>query len=53
MACATYSHESARIGDARDGYDSGVIGHVNPSAEAAGLRAGRRVRDAVAALGAA
>lgn len=53
VACATYSHESARIGDARDGYDSGVITHVNPSAEAAGLRIGRRVRDAVAALGAA
>lgn len=53
VACATYSHESARIGDARDGHESGVITHVNRSAETAGLRIGQRVREAVEALEAA
>ena len=53
IACATYSHESARIGDARDGYDCGVITHVNGRARAAGLAPGQRVADAVAGLCAA
>ncbi len=53
IVCATYSHASARIGDARDGYDCGVITHVNGRARAAGLAPGQRVRAAVAALRAA
>ncbi|MCL4182689.1 MAG: hypothetical protein KJ011_04495 [Burkholderiaceae bacterium] len=53
IVCATYSHQSARIGDARDGYDCGVITHVNGRARAAGLEPGQRVCDAVAALCAA
>jgi len=52
VACATYAHDSARIGDARDGYESGVVTHINGVAEAAGLRVGQPVRDAVAAVGA-
>ena len=52
IACATYSHLSARIGEAADGLASGVISHVNAAGRAAGLRAGARVGEAVAALGA-
>lgn len=50
VIAATYSHESARIGDAADGLDSGVLSRVNESAMRAGLRAGQRVADAAAAL---
>ena len=52
VACATYSHDSARIGDARDGYDCGVVTHLNAIAEAAGLRVGQSVREAAALAGA-
>jgi len=51
VACATYSHQSARIGEARDGYESGVITHVNAAAAAKGLDVGMAVRDAVERLG--
>jgi hypothetical protein len=34
VACAVYSHESARIGDARDGAANGVVTHVNSHARA-------------------
>ena len=44
LACATYSHDSARIGDAQDGYEHGVITHANAQATALGLRPGDRVR---------
>lgn len=50
VIAATYSHESARIGDAADGLDSGIVSRVNESAMRAGLRAGQRVADAVARL---
>jgi hypothetical protein len=49
---ATYSHDSARIGDAADGAASGIITHLNAAATAAGLAEGMRVADAVVALGA-
>lgn len=52
VACATCSHDSARIGDARDGYENGVVSHANDAARTAGVREGQRVRDAVRALGA-
>src|SRR5690606_40520557 len=29
VACAVYSHDSARIGDARDGYENGVVTEAN------------------------
>lgn len=38
VAAATYSHHSARIGDAQDGLDCGEISHVNATAALAGLR---------------
>jgi len=53
VACAVYSHDSARIGDARDGYENGVVTEANRAARAAGIRAEQRVRDAVGALRAA
>jgi hypothetical protein len=50
VACATYSHDSARIGDARDGLQNGVVTYVNAAAAAAGIRVGQAVRDAAEAL---
>lgn len=50
VIAATYSHESARIGESADGLDNGVISRVNDSAIRAGLRAGQRVSDVVARL---
>lgn len=50
VACAVYSHESARIGEARDGFENGVVTEVNRAAQAAGVAAGLRVKDAVAVL---
>ncbi|MFN9771855.1 MAG: hypothetical protein ACK54X_04420 [Burkholderiales bacterium] len=50
VIAAAYSHESACIGDAADGLDSGLLSRVNESAIRAGLRAGPRVTDVVARL---
>lgn len=50
VACGCYSHESARIGEARDGYEHGVLTHLNAQARAAGLEAGMTVREAVARI---
>jgi hypothetical protein len=52
VAGATLSHDTARIGDARDHWDHGVVSHVNDAAATAGLAPGMPVRDAVARLGA-
>ncbi len=52
VPAATYSHESARIGDVRDAWAEGVLSHVNEAALAAGMRAGSTVRVAVEVLGA-
>jgi len=50
VIAVTYSHESARIGDAADGLDSGVVSRVNGPAMQAGLRAGQRVSTVVQRL---
>ena len=50
VIAAAYSHESARIGDAADGLDNGLVSRVNEPAIRAGLRAGQRVSDVVARL---
>jgi hypothetical protein len=47
---ATLSHNSARIGDASDHWEHGVVSHVNALAAAAGLHEGQAVHDAVRAL---
>jgi hypothetical protein len=47
---ATYSHESARIGEAADGLENGIISRVNVAGEKAGLAPGQRVAEQVARL---
>lgn len=51
VPCGCYAHDSARIGEARDGYERGIVTHLNARARAVGLAPGLSVRDAVALLG--
>jgi hypothetical protein len=48
VAALAVAHDSARIGDARDAWDHGVISHVNGAARALSLRPGERLRDGLA-----
>ena len=41
VPAATVAHTSARIGDARDSWESGIVSHVNPAARALGLAPGQ------------
>jgi hypothetical protein len=50
VAAGTIAHTSARIGDARDMWDEGVISHVNASARTLGLVPGTALRDALLVL---
>ena len=50
VAAGTVAHTSARIGDAQDMWDNGVISHVNAVAQNLGLRSGAKLRDALVAL---
>ncbi|MET0542608.1 MAG: hypothetical protein ABWZ88_12715 [Variovorax sp.] len=50
LAACTVSHRSARIGDARNTLDDGIVGHLNEAAAVLGVRAGRPLREAVAIL---
>jgi hypothetical protein len=43
-AAACVSHQSARIGEAEDAWDHGVLSHVNASAQRLGLAGGMAVR---------
>jgi hypothetical protein len=47
---AAYSHSSARIGDAADGWANGVLSAINQPAASAGLSIGQTVQQAVAIL---
>jgi hypothetical protein len=47
---AAYSHDSARIGDAADGWTHGVLTRVNAAGQAAGWQAGLSVSEAVKRL---
>ena len=47
-----YSHLSARIGEAQDGLNHGVVSGLNDLALTHGLQAGWRISDAVRHLGA-
>ena len=49
-AAVTVAHTSARIGDARDTWEHGVLSHVNAAAQALGLAPGQTLRDAVQRL---
>ena len=42
-----YGHMSARIGDARDGWEHGIVTHANASAAAQGWAPGQALRDAI------
>lgn len=50
VAAGAVSHTSARIGEARDVWEHGVISHLNPAARDLGLVVGERLRDAVTRL---
>lgn len=50
LAAVTVSHISARIGEASDTWQCGVISHLNARAAQLGLRCGTALRSAVAAL---
>ena len=50
IPAATVSHLSARIGDAADTWQHGVISHLNEAARRIGLKDGERLQDAVARL---
>lgn len=52
LNCPTlaYGHASARIGDAADGWQNGIVTALNPAAAAAGLQVGMTVQMAVCAL---
>ena len=50
IAAATVSSQSARIGDGRSTYDTGVLSHVNEAARRLELREGMSAREAVARL---
>jgi hypothetical protein len=47
VASATVSHTSARIGDAQDMWDHGVVSHLNARAAALGLRVGEALGPAL------
>ncbi|HKJ00520.1 MAG TPA: hypothetical protein VKB51_18770 [bacterium] len=51
IPAAAVGHESARIGDARDCSERGVVTHMNTHAEAAGVRTGMSAREAANRLG--
>src|SRR5688500_18964757 len=50
VAAATVSSYSARIGDGRSTYDTGVLSHVNETARRLELKEGMSAREAVARL---
>jgi hypothetical protein len=43
VAAATVAHTSARIGDARDAWDHGLVSQANAAALALGLQPGARL----------
>lgn len=50
VAGGTVSHTSARIGEAQDTWEHGVLSHLNARARELGLAPGERLRDAVMRL---
>jgi len=47
VPAAAYDYRSARIGDAADAWENGVLSFVNAAAAGLGFAAGERLRDAV------
>jgi hypothetical protein len=52
VAAGTVAHTSARIGDAEDMWEAGVISHVNEAARKVGLAPGQSLKIAVKRLAA-
>lgn len=50
VAAGTVAHTSAKIGDAQDMWDYGVISHLNDAARRMGLAEGQALRDALPRL---
>jgi uncharacterized protein YunC (DUF1805 family) len=50
VAAGTVSHTSARIGDAQDAWDHGIVSRLNEAAAALGIAPGERLRDALSRL---
>ena len=50
VPAGTVSHLSARIGDATDMWQHGVISHINDAARRSGLTVGERLQEAVGKL---
>ncbi len=50
VAALTVSHESARIGDGMDTWESGIISHANSLANVLGLVPGLRLRKRLASI---
>ena len=50
VASGTVSHTSARIGDAQDMWDCGVVSHVNQAARVLGLAPGHTLKEALRRL---
>ena len=50
VAGGTVSHTSARIGDAQDMWDHGVVSHVNEHARALGVAPGQSLRETLTRL---
>jgi hypothetical protein len=51
IAAICVSHDSARIGEALDTFENGVISAINPSAERLGLKTGEPLRLALERTG--
>jgi hypothetical protein len=47
VPCVCYSHMSARIGDAQDGYDHGIVSGVNQLARKNGIELNMTVKESV------
>ena len=47
IPCICYSHMSARIGEAQDGYDNGLVSGLNELAKALGIELNMLVYEAV------
>ena len=50
VAAGTVSYMSARIGDAQDAWDHGIVSRLNEAAAALGIAPGERLRDALSRL---
>ena len=50
IAAGAVAHTSARIGDAQDAWDNGILSHVNAAARASGLAPGDRLGAALAGI---